>query len=232
MTKPKKIKLACCLTWALFLTGAIFCKTFAPFGRAAAAAAAAEKPNKKPAAALIEKFDAALQLRFLNEPGFGIARITPPNPHLTYFVAKEGDEKRSVESLEADGWRAGLYLFGRRIEKRTNEENGKARFYVSNRAFAPMPVTKDVLPKNLTAPANLLVQTANAFQAFQTADTYEFDDGRWAYVAKPVRARQSCLQCHTDYVQISKIGEKPYKYRKRQVGDAIGVVIYGFAEGK
>lgn len=31
---------------------------------------------------------------------------------------------------------------------------------------------------------------------------------------------------------ISPIGEKPYKYRKRRVGDAIGVLIYGFEKGK
>ncbi len=181
---------------------------------------------------LIEKFDAAIQQRFLTEPGFGIVRITPPNPHLTYFNAKDGDEKTSVENLEANGWRAGLYLFGRRIEKQTDEKTGKSKFYVSNRTFAPMPVTKNVEPENLAQPSNLLDETANAFQEFQTSDIYEFDNGKWAYVAKPVRAQQSCLKCHTDYVMISKIGEKPYKYRKRQAGNAIGILVYGFAKEK
>lgn len=226
MSKLTKLKLASCLIWALFLTSAISWKTFSPVG------AMAGKSNEKPAIDLIEKFDAAIQQRFLTEPGFGITRIAPPNPHLSYFIPKDGDEKTSVENLEASGWRAGLYLFGRRIEKRTDEKTGKTKFYISNRTVSPMPLTKNVKPENLTPSARLQDEATNAFEAFQTADRYEFDNGKWAYVAKPVRARQSCLKCHTDYVMTSKIGERPYKYRKRQAGDAIGVLIYGFVEGK
>ncbi|MDQ6788350.1 MAG: DUF3365 domain-containing protein [Acidobacteriota bacterium] len=232
MTKLTKLKLACCLLWAIFLTGAVFWKKFLPVG------VAAPKENEKPSMDLIEKFDAAIQQRFLTEPGFGISRIVfinpavPNNPHLTNFIPKDADEKTSVESFQADGWRAALYLFGRRIEKQTNEKNGKTKFYISNRTFAPMPITKNVKAENLKPSANLIDEAANAFEAFQTSDKYEFDNGRWAYVAKPVRAQQSCLQCHTDYVMTSKIGEKPYKYRKRQKGDAIGVLVYGFEEGK
>lgn len=225
MRNLTKIKLVCCLIWTLFLAVAIFCKLSFPTDVSA-------KDNKKPSNDLIEKFDAAIQQRFLSEPGFGITRIEPPNPHLTYFIPKDGDEKTSVEKLESDGWRASLYLFGRRIEKRADEKNGKTKFYISNRTFAPMPVTKNIKAEKLTPSANLLAETANAFQTFQTADIYEFDDGNWTYVAKPVRAQQSCLKCHTDYVMTSKIGEKPYKYRPRRAGDAIGVLVYGFAEGK
>lgn len=228
MTKLMKIKLIFCLTWTIFVMCAIFIKTF-PFTNVAA------KSNEKPAIELIEKFDAAIQQRFLTEPGLGITRVaplTPTNPHLRSFTPKEGDEKTSIESLEANGWRAGLYLFGRRIVKQTSEKNGKSKFYISNRTFDPMPVTKNVKLKNLTESAHLLDEVAMAFQTFQTADKYEFDEGKWSYVAKPVRAQQSCLKCHTDYVMTSKIGEKPYKYRKRQSGDAIGVLVYGFVEEK
>ncbi len=229
MTNLRKLKLFCCFVWTLFLFGAIFCKTFLSVDVLANGGA---KPNEKPSVDSIEKFDRAIQQRFLTEPGFGITRIAPPNPHLNNFYPKEGDEKTSVENFEKDGWKTALYLYGRRIEKQSNEKSGKAKFYISNRTFNPMAITKNVKAEKLTKPAYLLDEVDNAFQRFQSADTYEFDARKWAYVAKPVRARQSCLKCHTDYIMISPIGEKPYKYRKRRVGDTIGVLIYGFEKGK
>lgn len=116
-------------------------------------------------------------------------------------------------------------MFGRRIFERTDEKSGKKKFYASNRTFAPMPVTKNLNAEKLTKSEFLTDEINAALQKFLTADDYEFDDGNWSYTAKPVRARQSCLECHTDYVLLSPPGKKPFKFRRRAVGDAIGVLL-------
>ena len=77
-------------------------------------------------------------------------------------------------------------------------------------------------------PKRLQEGVDEAFERFNAANTYEFSLGNWAYVARPVRALESCMKCHQDMFITSKLGNKKYAYRKRHVGDTIGVLLYAF----
>lgn len=198
--------------------------------------------SKKPENVLIDRFDRAIQERFLTEPDFGIRRIMPippPNPHLENFYPKNVEEKTSVADFEREGWNVDLYLFGRRaIPKLSGDDKEPKNFSIEYRLNKPLPVTKGLKAADLPEAKKLLKEVKTAFLEFQTPNSpnensYEFSIGKWAYVAKPVRAaNQSCLKCHTDYVITSKLENNQYKFRRRQIGDTNGILVYGFSKSK
>lgn len=237
-----KIKIAVCAAWTLCIVGLLACQPFAPASGQTKeiknpAVAAGFVLDSKPESALIERFDAAVQQRFLTQPNFGIRRIVPvnpPNPHLEKFVPINDEEKTSVSDFEKDGWQVSLYLFGRRAIPKIVNGKEQAKFDINYRLNKPLPVTAELKERDLPEPEKLLERVKTAFVDFQTLDSpneneYEFGIGQWSYVAKPVRAaNESCLRCHADYVITEKSGDDQYKFRKRAVGDANGVLVYGF----
>lgn len=197
------------------------------------------KTNVKPENEQIDRFDRAIQQRFLTEPNFGIRRIViipEPNPHLETFYPKNHEEKTSVTDFEKEGWKVNLYLFGRRAMPKSADSKESKKFSIEYRLNKPLPVTKGLKAEGLPKAEKLLKEVKTAFLEFQNPNSpnensYEFNIGEWAYVAKPVRAvNQSCLKCHTDYVIISKLENNQYKFRRRQVGDTNGVLVYGFSK--
>ena len=188
-----------------------------------------------PDAALVDKLDRALQLRFLKTPAFGMARITigpPPNPHLRErFVPTTEEELRVVKDLEAAGWKVGVYLMGRRAYERLKGKDAKGgkQLYVEYRLNRPLPVTGNTKQKELANEKRLRGEVAQAFYKFKEAETHTFASGKWSYVARPVRANDSCLKCHTDFFVTKKTGKTTYTYRPRLAGDPIGVLVYAFA---
>jgi hypothetical protein len=202
---------------------------------------AEDKPgiNVKPKNELIDRFDRAIQQRFLTEPNFGIRRIIPippPNPHLESFYPITNEEITSVANFEKEGWKVDLYLFGRRAMPKLTDGKESKNFSIEYRLNKPLPVTKGLKAADLPKAEKLLKEVKTAFLEFQNRNSpnennYEFSIGKWSYVAKPVRAaNQSCLKCHTDYVITSKLENNQYKFRRRQVGDANGVLVYGFSK--
>ncbi len=224
-----------CLVWTLSIVALFSFQGFSPVSSQTKGSVVVK--NSKPENALVERFDAAIQQRFLTEPNFGMRRIQPafpPNPHLEQFSPINDEERASVAAFEKDGWKVSLYLFGRHAAPKVVDGKEQKEFSVSYRLNKPLPITKELTEKQLPNAEKLLKEVKAAFLEFQTPNSpnennYEFSIGKWSYVAKPVRAvNQSCLKCHTDYVVTEKVGDDKYKFRKRQVGDANGVIVYGF----
>jgi Protein of unknown function (DUF3365) len=236
-----KLKILACLVWTLFIAALLFSQTFSPVNGQTKEVVFDKKVkfNPKPANALVDRFDKAIQQRFLTEPNFGIRRIQPaypPSPHLEQFSPINDEERLSVAGFERDGWKVSLYLFGRRATPKIVDGKEQKKFIINYRLNKPLPITIEPGEKELPKSEKLLKEVKAAFLEFQTPNSpnennYEFNIGKWSYVAKPVRAvNESCLKCHTDYVVTGKIGDDQYKFRKRRVGDANGVLVYGFTK--
>ena len=193
----------------------------------------------RPDMTIIDRFDRAIQKRFLDAPFFGIARITPKNPpvtsgHVAGFMPGNQEESETLQAFNNDKWKVSLHLFGRRSQPKEVKGKKTDGFEIRYRLNDPVAITWRLKENKIPAPRKLLKHVKQAFIDFQTPDSphynnYEFRVGDWAYVARPVRVpNQSCLQCHTDYVITEKYDDGRYKFRKRTVGDANGVVVYGF----
>ena len=240
MTLPK-VKARFCLLWPLCLISLFSLQMFPlATGRAGAFEPDGKtKSNPKPEPATVDRFDKAIQQRFLMEPSLGITRIAPvfpPNPHLREFYPRDDEERNRVADFVKNNWKVDLYLFGRRAQPTVVDGKTQEEFTVNYRLNKPVSVTRDIKAKDLPKAEKLLDKVKVAFQEFQTPNSpnenhYEFSIGRWFYVARPVRASsESCLRCHTDYVITSKVKGDKYKFRKRKVGDVNGVLVYGFAK--
>jgi hypothetical protein len=193
----------------------------------------------RPKTELIDRFDRAIQRRFLDAPSFGMARIMPVNPpvrsgHVGGFSPRDEEERESLLAFGRDKWKVSLHLFGRRAEPKEVKGKQTGKFEIRYRLNDPVSITPELKEKKIPSPKKLLKYVKAAFIDFQTPDSpnynnYEFRVGDWAYVARPVRVpNQSCLECHTDYVITAKFEDGRYTFRKRKVGDANGVVVYGF----
>jgi hypothetical protein len=235
-----KAKILVCLVWAV---GATFLFSGQMFRKAHSQIKTSEKDvnwsrvKAKPDGLLIDAFDAAIQKRFLTEPNFGIRRIMPTypvNPHFEYFAAQTEEEKKALAEFENGGWKVFLYLFGRRAGPRVVDGKQRNDFSIRYRINQPVVITQSLKREDLPKGEKLLDDVKAAFLAFQTPNgenenNYEFSEGKWSYVARPVRAvNESCVKCHTDYVITEKLKDDKYKFRKRKVGDANGVLVYGF----
>lgn len=231
-----KIKIIVCLVWAFFIIALFSFQKFSPASGQTNETIFDKHP--KPENSLVDRFDKAIQQRFLTEPDFGIRRIQPvypPNPHLEQFSPINDEEKASVADFEKNGWNVSLHLFGRRAYPKIVDGKEQKKFSINYRLNKPLPITGELRREKLPKAEKLLKQVKAAFLEFQTPNSpnendYKFSIGKWSYVAKAVRAvNQSCLKCHTDYVITEKIEDDKYKFRKRQVGDANGVIVYGFS---
>ena len=202
----------------------------------------AETDTTKPDLNKIEEFNSLIQKRFLTEPGFGMVRIQPTPPysnHLSSFYPKDSSEKKAVEAFERDGWKVGLYLFGKRTERRIKNGVEQKGFLSDYKLKQPVIITKNIREREeLSNSSRILKKVKEAFLQFQESvdaeeKTFEFDSGGWSYFAKPVRAvNASCVQCHTDYVVIKKSEDGNYQLRRRKVGDVNGILVYAFKKIK
>lgn len=232
-----KTKILVCLIWAICAVLLFSSQMF--WSASGQVKTSNDKLNLKPADSLIDSFDASIQKRFLTEPYFGIRRIEPnypTNPHFEYFLPKTEEEKQSLAEFESGGWKVYLYLFGRRAKPRVVDGKPRKDFSIEYRINQPVSITKELKKEDLPKGEKLMKDVKEAFLAFQTPNganenSYEFSVGKWSYVARPVRAvNETCIKCHTDYVITEKLKNNQYKFRKRQVGDANGVLVYGFTK--
>lgn len=184
---------------------------------------------------LVNEFDQAIQKRFVVIPNFGIVRIqpvNPPNPHLETFQPESPEEQQAVDRLAAGNWRTGIYLFGRFAYEDTTVAPGKKQLKIQYKTNDPVPVSTGLKARDLPASREMVDQIERAYDAFLTKPSYEFQQGKWSYVARPVAARDGCLKCHGDMFITAKLDNKRWAYRPRQVGDPIGVLVYAFRAGK
>jgi hypothetical protein len=237
---PRLAKTVISVVWAIAVIAVFSFHRFSSASGHTAPPMTAERaaPVLSPDRALVTRFDNAIQRRFLTEPNFGMARIGPVrrrSPHLSHFSPSNDEESSSVADIEKGGWRAALYLFGRRSTPKGKKGHELEKFDIRYRLNRPLTITADLKRGQVPSGKKLIGEVKEAFLGFQTPgspneNNYEFTIGDWSYFAKPVRAANaSCIQCHTDYVITEKLGEDKYKFRKRAVGDVNGVLVYGFA---
>jgi hypothetical protein len=191
----------------------------------------ATKVDDKPQMALIDRFDEAIQLRFLDVKMFGMYRIMPPNPHLRTFSPNTPEEREVVQRFIEDGWRVDLYLFGRRSRRKVVNGKEEEKFTTTYRLNEPVAITPNVNTSELPKSDTMLHRVKVAFDSFQlgTESTVLFDSAGWSYVARPVRATNAkCLDCHVDHVATSTTTNNQPTFRQRRVGDVNGVILYGF----
>lgn len=184
---------------------------------------------------LVNELDQEIQKRFVVIPSLGIVRIqpaNPPNPHFETFQPESPDEQNAVNQLASGKWTTGIYLFGRWAWEDNNVAPGKKKLKIQYRTNHPVPVSADLKIKDLPASTELVDQIERAYDAFLTKSSYEFQQGKWSYVARPVAAREGCLKCHGDMFITAKLDNLRWAYRPRQVGDPIGVLVYAFRAGK
>ena len=233
------VKTLVCLAWTICIVALFSTQNFRTASGQTKKPDEKAKLNRKPDDSLINSFDAAIQKRFLTEPYFGIRRIEPSyptNPHLEYFNPMNDEERKSITDFESSGWKVFLYLYGKKTNHRVVDGKTKKDFVIDYRINQPVTITKNLEKKELPTGESLLKNVKEAFLAFQTPNAqnennYEFSSGKWTYIARPVRAvNESCVKCHTDYVVTEKLKNNQFKFRKRQIGDANGVLVYGFAK--
>jgi hypothetical protein len=85
----------------------------------------------------------------------------------------------------------------------------------------------------LPEPLKLWDDAQKAMIAFEKRDQYDFSSGKWNIAARPIRAQESCLKCHTvDQENLRKIYLEDLAAPKPappKVGDALGVAMYAYA---
>jgi hypothetical protein len=231
--KNSKLKMLICFIWISFVSLICSQNFWIVTGQIAD-----NKSKLKPTTLQLEKFDSIVQSRFLTEPFFGARRIQPPyptNPHLSEsFYTKTQDEEKFIFKFDEQNWKVSIHLFGRIVQPILVEDSKPTKFSINYRLPPPIRVTKNLNKKSLPKSETLLKDAKKAFIEFQTQDinseiNYEFEKNGWNYYAKPVRAvNESCIKCHTDYVVLDKKDNKNYTFRKRQVGDVNGILVYGF----
>jgi hypothetical protein len=71
-------------------------------------------------------------------------------------------------------------------------------------------------------------ESARAMRAFEKRDAYDFVLAGWNFTARPVRASEDlCLRCHRGPVRASLVAAAD-PGNTLKIGDAIGVVLYGY----
>jgi hypothetical protein len=83
---------------------------------------------------------------------------------------------------------------------------------------------------DLPHPPQLWEYSHAAMTAFAAKDEFEFSQGGWQFIARPVRASdQSCLNCHLqDSTRIIGYQKPDEKEKRLKMGDPLGVILYAY----
>jgi hypothetical protein len=181
----------------------------------------------------IDTLDRAVQKRFHNVIGFGMARIATEKK----FVPETEEEKAAVSSLKQAGLRVGLYLAGRLVLEPKPGESQWGQYGIGRAISRPIFLGSQTKLEELPRRLDLWEQTQKAMTAFtQGKDSYEFTAGAWSVRARPVRASdQSCLRCHSQdqrlvYLAGGATGYENKGQNNLQIGDPVGVLIYAYSQ--
>ena len=147
----KTLKLSICLIWVLLLAAMVCLRdTQKTSGQGRQAKVMSDNTFKlAPDALVMKRFDDAVQRRFLTEPGFGMARMAPLTPvplesnHIRSFSPVNEEENALVSGFEKEGWKVGLYLFGRQALPNENKHKLLDKFKIRYRVNQPVSVTWD-----------------------------------------------------------------------------------------
>ncbi|MBO0862858.1 MAG: hypothetical protein J2P21_31045 [Chloracidobacterium sp.] len=217
-------------------------------------AAAQEKPSPAPnpsallGCAFIDALDDSIQTRFtqinLNR-GFGIARVTPLYHSLGLFVPENDQEKKAVAEIERSGKKMVIYLASRfALESAPDESQVKDLMFSHLPLVGPVAITKTTQKTDWPEALSLWKQARKVMQNFdgeKAARQREFSVEGKDFIARPVRAQESCLKCHTpqaymSYLKYTVNSDGPLlrelivsdQVRQIGVGDPIGALLYAY----
>jgi hypothetical protein len=89
----------------------------------------------------------------------------------------------------------------------------------------------------LPEPMSIWDDAQKAMLEFEKRDQYDFSSGKWSIAARPIRAKEACLKCHTGDPATLPGGSRnvnPFslnapRLAPPKVGDALGVAMYAYA---
>jgi len=205
---------------------------------------------------VIDALDECIQKRFRQfDTRFGITRMRPLTLHENYFRPETQAERDAVAELDKGGWQVAFYLVGRRILG-PKPDMTKFRPILGGDTHpiinGPIAITSPkIFDKNkvmeqfdLPETQKLWDDAQKAMLEFEKRDQYDFAINRWKVAARPIRAGEPCLKCHTDkpiarnadgslvIVGKGNLGLYAYDAHSKtpiKVGDALGVAMYAYA---
>ncbi|HEY0170261.1 MAG TPA: hypothetical protein VGB98_04355 [Pyrinomonadaceae bacterium] len=191
----------------------------------------------------LDALDRAVQKRFHNVIGFGMARIASERR----FEPTTEEEKEAVAALRREGYSVGLYLAGRGVLAEVPVEKRVALNSFGGwpgRAIAgPIYVSSSSL-KSLPGAVPLWDGTRRALESFASGGgRHEFTAGLWRVEARPVRASaESCIECHRARAGFeikplpsgvgAPVAAEAAKDADLKVGDPLGVLLYAYRKGR
>jgi hypothetical protein len=92
----------------------------------------------------------------------------------------------------------------------------------------------------LPEPMSIWDDAQKAMLEFEKRDQYDFSSGKWSIAARPIRAKEACLKCHTgDPATTRGLPRGVYldgltapKLAPPKVGGALGVAMYAYARNQ
>jgi hypothetical protein len=197
---------------------------------------------------VIDALDECMQKRFNKfDMRLGLSRIVTIKLPFDHFVAETPSERETISELEKGGWQVAFYLVGRRIlgtrldtlpgipisAHDSRDINGPIAITPStifderDHGTGQIVANSSVISnwrktlKQLDLPelTEIWDDARKAMLVFEKRDQYDFSYRKWSIAARPIRAKEACLKCHT--------GEAPLAPPK--VGDALGVAMYAYA---
>jgi len=203
-----------------------------------------EEHSRAAAAKAIDALDRCVQERFVRiDKGFGISRISTAMHNTRQFVPTNDAESRAVGDFDALGLRVVMYVASRQrprfgpfpaaippVIQGPVFVSPTPHVLTRSPAGAPMEVRADSQVLNdLPNDADVRAQGLLLLSAPAASESWQFAIGRWSFVARPVRARESaCLNCHNYRpagAASPSVGESADE--SFRLGDPIGAVLYG-----
>jgi hypothetical protein len=178
---------------------------------------------------LIFALDGCIQHRFEDvDKNFGIRRITKEGETPHRFKPENAKEFDVVRQLEKYQVKVALYLAGRSVlgpKPDEAESSRRSRKIINGPVFI---TTKGGQDAGLPNSSELWDQAQRAMVSFQTSDTYDFNLAGWRFTARPVRAIESCLQCHLSDVPSRFATTVVRQPTLLKVGDPLGIMLYAY----
>ena len=197
----------------------------------------------------ISPLDSRIRDRFAQMGrGFGIVRVATPgrtlhgelsnvysvseSKSMAMFIPENAQERETVAEIEQSGLEMVLYLASRNILG-TEPYDKDRSLTLHAHLRGPVALTQSSPKTDWPEISSLWKQAREAMQGFESDKSvshYEFSAEGKDFIARPVRAQESCLKCHTPETYLSRTPNSDGFTRRLGVGDPIGVLLYAYAK--
>jgi hypothetical protein len=158
--------------------------------------------------------------------------LSQPNT-IGMFFPENDQEREAVAEIEQSNLKMALYLASRNVlGAKPVESQNKNLLLFHAPLRGPVAITQDSQNTNWPEALSLWKQAQEAMQDFdrrKSASQREFSIGDKDFIARPVRAQESCLKCHAPQTYQSVAPNNDSVVRQLSVGDPIGVLLYAYA---